>query len=336
MYRRVHLAMSGERLANEGESVTEASIEWMEAWREATGWPTDPSTPSRPVTELRADLAELAEALAVMDDLIESRNDTAPPEQIAELARQSHTLVDRIISSTVALHPPTANVAGERSALLDFVRPGSWFGAGWDPDGRMLTPEQTDYAIIYMLHQLTDPLDAAELRCITGPLQSAATYQCQSGGIHHDPLVRLLAFRAWGDRHRYWFDERGVRKGDRVRRLPAPVFELEPCVGRAWPGEPSFGPACADALPGQRVEVEAPRDSPPLTLFLVADRPREPPGHHGAFERNPLVNRISVSERSCGLCGHNESRHSTRRCSSCTCAQFVSELAIQNLIASRG
>lgn len=31
-----------------------------------------------------------------------------------------------------------------------------------------------------------------------------ATATGQRGGIHSDPLVRLLAFRAWGDRDRAW------------------------------------------------------------------------------------------------------------------------------------
>ena len=33
----------------------------------------------------------------------------------------------------------------------------------------------------------------------------------QRGGIDSDPMVRLLAYRAWGDRDRTWFERRSER-----------------------------------------------------------------------------------------------------------------------------
>jgi hypothetical protein len=42
---------------------------------------------------------------------------------------------------------------------------------------------------------------------------------CQRGGIDSDPLVRVLARRAWGDRDRQWFELRAVRARDAARVL---------------------------------------------------------------------------------------------------------------------
>jgi hypothetical protein len=42
----------------------------------------------------------------------------------------------------------------------------------------------------------------------------------QRGGIDSDPLVRLLAYRAWGDRDQRWFDGREPRNRATLRAVP--------------------------------------------------------------------------------------------------------------------
>lgn len=117
----------------------------------------------------------------------------------------------------------------ERAAIADEPRPGVWieqydFKHFTDADGRPLSQHQTDRLIAFELSLVTKGRDMPELERIAGALddvdlgaQHAAT--SQRGGIHSDPLVRLLAFRAWGDRDRAW------RKRDTARVLTRDVLE---------------------------------------------------------------------------------------------------------------
>lgn len=94
----------------------------------------------------------------------------------------------------------------EREAVADEPRPG--FVRGFtDP----IPQHATDVLIAC---ELRDALDAAgkdELMNLIGNAAHAVrvgpeTHWKQRGGIHSEPLVRLLAFRAWGDRDRKWFE----------------------------------------------------------------------------------------------------------------------------------
>jgi hypothetical protein len=78
----------------------------------------------------------------------------------------------------------------------------------------------------------------------------------QRGGIDSDPLVRLLAFRAWGDRDRYWFEDRGVRRGDAVDHIDGftvVAHAAVPVIARTWNILASCGQALEDGRPGEVV-----------------------------------------------------------------------------------
>ncbi len=77
----------------------------------------------------------------------------------------------------------------------------------------------------------------------------------QRGGIDSDPLVRLLAYRAWGDRDRQWFELRGVRKGDEVGLDNWYASGDDARVQRRWTPESKYGVALEDAMPSQPVSV---------------------------------------------------------------------------------
>ena len=106
--------------------------------------------------------------------------------------------------------------AEERAAIADEARPGVWIENGLDGDGRELTQDQTDALIGRELYRQCPSDQLGTLTSIAGPLREtrmeypgphgAITALTQRGGIHSDPLVRLLAFRAWGDRDRRWFE----------------------------------------------------------------------------------------------------------------------------------
>lgn len=106
----------------------------------------------------------------------------------------------------------------------------------WRGDGRALDQQQTDVAIVSELYAGTDEDGRALMMefsntIVTGtpirrrggdalpvgfiPHQIDGDFRCsqQRGGIHSDPLVRLLAYRAWGERDRAW------RKRDTARAL---------------------------------------------------------------------------------------------------------------------
>jgi hypothetical protein len=162
---------------------------------------------------------------------------------------------------------PTGDLAAEREAIDDEPRPGSWFGDG-RADGRMLTQGLTDLLIRAELRAATprtaSAATVAELTGILGDMthldlgRGRAT--CQRGGVDSDPLVRLLAFRAWRNRDRRWFEVRGVRKGDPVAMIggghaPANTGRPSNDVALAQGHELAIGRARHDAQPGSWVEV---------------------------------------------------------------------------------
>lgn len=107
--------------------------------------------------------------------------------------------------------------AEERAAVADEPRPGMWTGdhAGVCADGRALDQQMTDRLIaceIVDRHGANEGAD--EIRAVAGD-HGVVTFRnvaigfhdvgyAQRGGIHSDPLVRLLAYRTWGERDRRW------------------------------------------------------------------------------------------------------------------------------------
>jgi hypothetical protein len=117
----------------------------------------------------------------------------------------------------------------ECAARDEWPRPGILLGGlGLDDSlRRTFTQDETDTLIRRDLIVHTEPGERHELARIVGAPCDVVikSTRCaglhvapvsQRGGIDTDPLVRLLAYRAWGDRDRRWFADRGVRKGDRV------------------------------------------------------------------------------------------------------------------------
>jgi hypothetical protein len=156
----------------------------------------------------------------------------------------------------------------EDVARSEDPRPGVW--AGEEPsDLRGLTQEQTDVLIRFeLINFASHPDERDDVLAVVGShprsariLGQGAIAQAQRGGIDSDPMVRLLAFRAWGDRYRRWAELRGVLAGETVHivelRTPvAPVDVLYPLVSRRQAGETQTGMAMSDAEPGQLVVVD--------------------------------------------------------------------------------
>lgn len=156
----------------------------------------------------------------------------------------------------------------EDVARSEDQRPGVWAGEA-SADLRGLTQEQTDVLIRFeLINFALRPDERNDVCAVVGShtwldrvLGKDAIAQSQRGGIDSDPMVRLLAFRAWGDRDRRWFELRGVRAGETVHivelRMPvAPVDVLYPLVSRRQAGETQTGMAMSDAGPGQLVVVD--------------------------------------------------------------------------------
>lgn len=116
-------------------------------------------------------------------------------------------------------------------------------------DGRALTQHETDQLIALEIdtgcwsvvarvdHASTDAqvstevgqpellvaqaLELAAITSVVGPVSlGAVEAHRQRGGIHSDPLVRLLAFRVWGDRDRAW-RPRDTRRAVELNRARA-------------------------------------------------------------------------------------------------------------------
>lgn len=172
----------------------------------------------------------------------------------------------------------------DREAERDQPRPGVWAGER-GADLRALTQDETDALIRFELADFALRGGAVEYREVLGAIGASEDRparpvdwggvpreiaRCQRGGIDSDPLVRVLARRAWGDRDREWFELRGVRKGDRL----TPMYRF---VNAAWPGEAVLvGEAESDARPGEMVRAKF-RSNVESYPSRVGDRLREQP-----------------------------------------------------------
>jgi len=182
-----------------------------------------------------------------------------------------------------SLLAPTADLAAERAAHDEEPRPGVW-AVEPSADLRALTQDETDILIRAELASwlpLSSP-EHAEVEQIIGrprclmlgvpPNRSQATQQ--RGGIDSDPLVRILAWRAWGDRDRRWFDERGLRRGDRITLLRDHRDRWRFLLAAAYPGERAACVAEQDARPGTEIRIE---DHGQVIIARVSARVREAP-----------------------------------------------------------
>ena len=149
-----------------------------------------------------------------------------------------------------------------RAAVAHDARPGLW-ATEVRGDVRALSQDETDLLIRTELVALAPPAERDEIIRAVGKPRGVAVdlpgrvgwAHRQRGGIDRDPLVRLLAYRAWGDRDQRWFELRGVRTGELVAETPA--FQWVYSVAQAWRGDRIRGRALGDAMPGGQVEVEA-------------------------------------------------------------------------------
>ncbi|HET7504300.1 MAG TPA: hypothetical protein VFK02_24935 [Kofleriaceae bacterium] len=171
----------------------------------------------------------------------------------------------------------------ERAAHDDDPRPGSCF-APLTGVSHMVSQSDTDLLIRVELwshapgsarSMFEELMGIPRWRpgAITDPMVPT-TYQ--RGGIDSDPFVRLLAYRAWGNRDRRWFDERGVRAGDLVAQI-LDAGRRGTWVARARPGEPVIGEVVAAARPGELVEIVKRRATVHDTELRVDDRLRDDP-----------------------------------------------------------
>ena len=197
---------------------------------------------------------------------------------------------------------PRPLTPGDLAARDQAPRPGTWYG---DPhaDGRALTQHETDLLIRRELVSFAWPAEHRDIEGIVGaaswiplasgwraghPFEAART---QRGGIDSDPAVRVLAYRAWGDRDHTWLDLRGVRVGDRVTIVDG-LGDAPDEVALAWSGEPAIGIVelakwqRADQTviaPGRPVDVRPDRAAvggASVTLLPGADQTRPRPWPH--------------------------------------------------------
>ena len=152
----------------------------------------------------------------------------------------------RLLANPVrtSLLPDRPLTPEERAAHDDEPRPGVWAGES-GADLRALTQEETDALIRAELWHNVPPAEQLELKGVIGELQRVLVaagkakeiqISAQRGGIDSDPLVRLLAYRAWGDRDR----SGDARIAEAEKRLSGLFKELQdyPTVS-AWCG-PGF------------------------------------------------------------------------------------------------
>lgn len=119
---------------------------------------------------------------------------------------------------------------------------------------RRLSQDETDVRIRRLLLALAQPEDRDELARLVGPIPSPGLGErtaMQHGGLDSDPLIRVLALRAWGRRDLSFSFERGVRRDDLVQL----IIGAEPLVARAQLDQPVLGTALGDAGPGAWLEV---------------------------------------------------------------------------------
>lgn len=188
--------------------------------------------------------------------------------------RPDHLLCDRLIIDDPwcpSLLPDRPLTPEEIVARSEDPRPGVWAGEA-SADLRGLTQEQTDVLIRFeLINFASHPGERDDVLAVVGShtwldrvLGKDAIAQSQRGGIDSDPMVRLLAFRAWGDRDRRWFELRGVRAGETVHMYPCRAAgaagnlypDRHPLVARRHAGETQTDMAMSDAGPGQLVVVD--------------------------------------------------------------------------------
>lgn len=111
------------------------------------------------------------------------------------------------------LLPDRPLTSEERAAHDEDPRPGVWAGQ-LSCDLREFSQDETDALIRRELLDSVVIADHDQIRSLVGAPAVVDTgrvagvnpwARCQRGGIDSDPLVRLLAYRAWGDRDRRWF-----------------------------------------------------------------------------------------------------------------------------------
>jgi hypothetical protein len=172
----------------------------------------------------------------------------------------------------------------ERAAIADEPRPGIWMQdyscslARFAGDGRALSQHETDCLIARELeadHHIDRDVIAPWRRTVQVEWQDGrkpnptAPAEQQRGGIHSDPLVRLLAFRAWGDRDRALFDGAGVLAGEQVTLIDTYIV-------LAWPGEIVNGIASRNAMPGEKLAIRRPDGRATVMHGTVGVRKRTP------------------------------------------------------------
>lgn len=157
-----------------------------------------------------------------------------------------------LLDSRGVLFPERPLTPEERGAHDEYPRPGLWAGESRS-DLQKLTQDETDALIRIELWQEASRRgeDVSEIEGLLGH-PSSAIGRCQRSGIDSDPLVRLLAYRAWADRDRRWFEGRGVRKGDAVDRIGVDK-SLVLIVSASWGSAFSCGCALEEGRPGDLV-----------------------------------------------------------------------------------
>jgi hypothetical protein len=107
---------------------------------------------------------------------------------------------------------------------------------------RQLTQDETDALIYIEVRARCDPREHDELQSLFGPLraimrdQTTARYPTtvrypltgQRGGIHSEPLMRILAYRTWGDRDRLFDVE--VFQASLKARIAAKRLRFDPPI----------------------------------------------------------------------------------------------------------
>jgi hypothetical protein len=188
-----------------------------------------------------------------------------PPQQRRQLARVwIEHLADRIeVRSWSAgrhhdrpsLLPDRPLTPAERSAHDEDPRQGVWV-KDQGADLRKLTQDQTDSLIRRELWQEASSRgedDMGEIEASLGKPRAVdlgvRIASCQRGGIDSDPMVRLLAYRAWGDRDRQWFELRGVRKGEAI------TVTGREMLARARYRDTPCGHALEDGRPGDNLPI---------------------------------------------------------------------------------
>jgi hypothetical protein len=169
------------------------------------------------------------------------------------------------VTSLLDANPTTPEGEAKELAIHDDQnpRPGVWAGES-GADLRLLTQEETDLLIRSELIIMAGVHDQETIAMACGystvgdvkavAVGSRIAYR-QRGGIDSDPLVRLLAHRAWGDRDRQWFELRGVRTGDKVAHVRPTYNTGEFHIARSWHPVEEVGHALADARPGEIVQA---------------------------------------------------------------------------------